>query len=39
MKELIAVDTNIIVNTLKSQTEGVKSRQLMRDILSGKYTM
>ncbi len=39
MKELIVIDTNIIVNALKSPINGAKSRLLIKDILSGKFTM
>lgn len=39
MQELIVIDTNILVNALKSQGDGAKSRQLMRDVIKGKYTM
>lgn len=36
---LIVVDTNILVNALKSRKEGAKSRRLIKDILIGKYKM
>ena len=39
MRELIVIDTNIIVNALKSRKEGTKSRQLIRDTMMGSYTM
>ena len=39
MKDLIVIDTNIIVNALKSVVDGAKSRQLMRDLLNGKYIL
>ena len=39
MKNLIVIDTNIIVNALKSVVDGAKSRQLMRDLLNGKYIL
>ncbi len=33
----IVIDTNIIVNALKSQDDSAKSVQLMRDVFRGKY--
>ena len=39
MQELIVIDTNILVNALKSKEDGAKSRQLMKDVINGKYTM
>ena len=36
---LLVIDTNIIVNALKSRDSQAKSVRLMRDIMSGKYTM
>ena len=36
---LLVVDTNIIVNAIKSGNKESKSRQLVRDIMIGKHTM
>lgn len=36
---LLVVDTNIIVNAIKTNNENSKSRMLMRDIMTGKHTM
>ena len=39
MKELLVIDTNIIVNALKSRDPQAKSRRLIRDVIAGKYTV
>ena len=35
---LLVIDTNIIVNALKSGDKQSKSYQLMRDVMIGKHT-
>ena len=39
MKNLIVLDTNILVNALKSREDGAKSRQLLRDVIAGRYVL
>ncbi len=36
---LLVVDTNIIVNAIKTNNENSKSRMLMRDKMTGKHIM
>ena len=36
---LLVVDTNIIVNAIKTNNEESKSRKLLRDIMIGKHVM
>ena len=39
MQKLLVIDTNILVNAFKSANPKSKARQLLRQIINGKYKM